>query len=113
MPAAWPQPHRHASTHTAGHVCLPQGDPREAAGRNLYTPVWPCRNAGSSFTRLSSRRADTGLAGTALPHQLNGRSGMKCHLSYTTKEECLAAMAPHTPVLSPRNEGSSLRPPDT
>lgn len=38
---------------------------------------------------------------------------MKCHLSYTTKEECLAAMAPHTPVLSPRNEGSSLRPPDT
>ena len=103
VPAAWPQPHRHASTHTAGHVCLPQGDPREAAGWNLYTPVWPCSNAGSSFTRLSSRRADTGLAGTALPRQSNRRSGMKCHHATTLVTQLRKSAWlpwPHIPLCS-------------
>lgn len=103
MLAAQPQPHCHTSSHTAGDVCLPWGDPREAAGRNLHTSVcgsagyfYCCRNAGSSFTRLSSCGADTGLAGTALPRQSN-RSGMKCHhtTSLVTKLKKSACL-PHT-----------------
>lgn len=104
MPAAWPQPHRHASTHTAGHVCLPQGDPREAAGRNLYTPpgvaLQECWEQFHKAQLETSRHRPCRYSAAPSVEQEKWDEMPPCyHLSYTTKEECLAAMAPHTPVL--------------